>query len=277
VAHSLFVTSAAACLGMLLGLALNIGFSRRTDSPDILCPVCQSPTSLIGNAPFLSWFRITVRCSACDWRETAWINWRDWGREVLALHNPKGEKLSVSSLVVGLCYAALWAIPAWAWGVSFQSLHAVVFGSFLLAIAISDGLIKIIPGEYTVPGILCGLLLSVTPAGPGLVRSLVGCLTGAALIWVLGVVGTWVAGKEAMGGGDIDLMAMVGAFLGPRAVFLTVFLGAFAGTLTYGPLLLVRREWGQQIPFGVYLALGAGIAFVAGDALVREYLRLVLG
>jgi leader peptidase (prepilin peptidase)/N-methyltransferase len=250
---------------------------HRTDPPEVQCPVCSSPTTFIGNIPFLSWFRVTLRCSKCDWRETAWLNWREWIRDVGALHNPKGEEFRASYLVVGLSFAALWGISTWVWGVNFRTLQAGVFGTFLLAIAISDGLIKIIPGEYTVTGILAGLLLSVTPAGPGFLRSLVGCVIGAVLIWVIGVVGTWAAGKEAMGGGDIDLMAMVGAFLGTKAVFLTVFLGAFAGTLIYGPLLLIRREWGQQIPFGVYLALGAGIAFVAGDSLIRAYLRLVLG
>ena len=276
-AHSVVWAVAAALLGFLLGFTLNIGFSSRVDPPEEMCPSCQSPTSFIGNVPFLSWFRVTLRCTKCDWQETTWISWPEWVRDTLALHNPRRIQFTSSYILVALAFAALWGVPTWLWGVNFKTLQAVVFGSLLLAIAISDGLIKIIPGEYTVTGIVLGLLLSFTPAGPGFLSSLIGCITGAGLIWVIGLVGTWWAGKEAMGGGDIDLMAMVGAFLGPKAVFLTVFLGAFAGTLIYGPLLLLRREWGQQIPFGVYLAVGAGITFVAGDALIREYLRLVLG
>src|SRR6185503_4763544 len=145
--------------------------------------------------------------------------------------------------------------------------QAVALGTFLLAIAISDAAIMIIPGEYTLGGIVVALTLSGFGMPPGFRQSLLGCVTGAALIWLVGVAGTWVFKKEAMGGGDIDLMAMVGAFLGVKAVFLTVFLGAAAGTLIYGPLLLVRRGWGQHLPFGVYLALGAAVTFVAGDAI----------
>jgi leader peptidase (prepilin peptidase)/N-methyltransferase len=277
VPHNLLVTGLAAALGFLLGALLTVGFVRRTSPPDPLCPKCQSPTSFIGNIPFLSWFRLTVRCSKCDWQETSWMNWTEWARDVIALHDPRRATFTRRHVAVGLAFAALWATATWAWGANVRTLYAVVFGSLLLAIAISDGLIKIIPGEFTITGIVLGLLFSVIPGGLGLAWSLVGCVVGAGLIWVVGVVGTRMAGREAMGGGDIDLMAMVGAFLGTKAVFLTVFLGALIGTVVYGPLLLFRREWGQQVPFGVYLAFGAGIAFLAGDVLIREYLRLVLG
>ncbi len=267
----------AAVIGFALGAVINIGLTRRTDTPDPVCPQCGSPTSFIGNVPFLSWFRVTLRCSRCDWRETTLLDWSQWIREVATLHSPRGARWSASYLLVGMAYAATCGICVATAGWTFTALQSAAFVSLLLAISISDVKIKIIPGEYTIPGIVVGLAAGIAGAPPGPVQSVLGCLVGAGLIWGLGVVGTWMFKKEAMGGGDIDLMAMVGAFLGVKAVFLTVFLGAAAGTLIYAPLLLIRRDWGQQIPFGVYLATGAVITMAAGESLIAAYLRLVLG
>jgi leader peptidase (prepilin peptidase)/N-methyltransferase len=267
----------ASAVGYVVGAVLNIGLSRRVPQPDPVCPRCGAPVSFVNNLPFVSWFRVTLRCTRCDWQETDSLDWFSWGREVLALHGLRGLRLTPSFFLVGLAFAALWGTSAGVWGGTPRAIQAATLGSFLLAIAISDARIMIIPAEYTLGGIATALLLGLFGKGIGLAQSILGCVAGALLIWSVGVVGTRLLKKEAMGGGDVDLMAMVGAFLGVKAVFLTVFLGALAGTLVYGPLLLVRRGWGQHLPFGVYLALGAAITFVAGDALIAAYLRLVLG
>ena len=180
-------------------------------------------------------------------------------------------------MLTGLAFAVTWGAWVAAWGVTPETARVIALSSLLLAIAISDALIMIIPSEYTLAGILIALVASALGSPPGFAQSVLGCVTGAAVIWLVGVMGTWVFKKEAMGGGDIDLMAMVGAFLGVKAVFLTIFLGALVGTIVYAPLLLLRRDWGRQLPFGVYLALGALVTCAAGDAIVAGYFRLVLG
>src|SRR6266581_1551243 len=100
-----------------------------------------------------------------------------------------------------------------------------------------------------------------------------------AVVALLRVVGAWVLKQEAMGWGDIKMMAMVGAFVGWRNVLLTVFLGAIVGTVFYLPLLVadLRRMRRHELPFGVFLAVGAAITFVAGDGLISWYLQFVRG
>jgi len=90
----------------------------------------------------------------------------------------------------------------------------------------------------------------------------------------VGLLGEWVFKKPAMGGGDIKMMAMVGAFLGPAGAMLTIFLGALAGTLVFAPLSLKTKK---EVPFGVFLGLGAAIAFLFGQWLVEWYSQAVFG
>ena len=88
------------------------------------------------------------------------------------------------------------------------------------------------------------------------------------------MIGEWVFKEEAMGGGDVKMMTMVGAFVGWQGVLLTVFLGALLGTLIFVPLTLRKK---RLVPFGVFLALGAAAAFVAGDAIVTWYSEFLRG
>jgi leader peptidase (prepilin peptidase)/N-methyltransferase len=94
------------------------------------------------------------------------------------------------------------------------------------------------------------------------------------VLLAVGVLGEWVFKKPAMGGGDIKMMAMVGAFLGPAGAMLTIFLGALAGTIVFAPLSLKTKK---EVPFGVFLGLGAAIAFLFGEALVDWYSNTVFG
>src|SRR5256885_2192603 len=95
-----------------------------------------------------------------------------------------------------------------------------------------------------------------------------------ALLYAVARVGQWVFKEEAMGGGDVKMMAMVGAFLGWKGVLLTIFLGALLGSLIFVPLSLKKK---RLVPFGVFLALGAGVTFVAGDAIIAWYLHFLRG
>jgi leader peptidase (prepilin peptidase) / N-methyltransferase len=96
-----------------------------------------------------------------------------------------------------------------------------------------------------------------------------GAAVGFGLLWAVGAAGTWAFKEEAMGGGDVKMMAMVGAFLGWQGVLLTVFLGAVAGSAVFVPLHLAGRK--KLVPFGVFLAIGAGITYLVGPALVAWY------
>jgi leader peptidase (prepilin peptidase)/N-methyltransferase len=109
----------------------------------------------------------------------------------------------------------------------------------------------------------------------GLVFSLIGGAVGFGILWVVGWLGTLILKQDAMGGGDIKMMAMVGVFVGWTGVLLTIFLGALIGTLIFLPLTLLGRK--KLVPFGIFLAIGAGIAYLFGTKLVQWYAITYLG
>jgi len=102
-----------------------------------------------------------------------------------------------------------------------------------------------------------------------------GAAAGFALLFAVAQVGQWAFKEEAMGGGDIKMMAMVGSFVADwRKVLLTVFLGALLGSLIFVPLSLKKK---RLVPFGVFLALGAAVTFVMGDAIIAWYQHFLHG
>src|SRR5207247_8844782 len=108
----------------------------------------------------------------------------------------------------------------------------------------------------------------------GFLQAVLVAVAGFALLFVVAQAGRWAFREEAMGGGDIKMMAMVGSFIGWKGVLLTVFLGAVAGSVVFLPLSLKRK---RLVPFGVFLAVGAGVTFVAGDAIIQWYLAFLRG
>jgi leader peptidase (prepilin peptidase)/N-methyltransferase len=159
-------------------------------------------------------------------------------------------------------------------GLSWQALATALFFTLLLGIALTDARAYVIPDQFTLGGLVIGLLLSLAPGGIEPLQAVLGAVLGFVLLWVVAVLGEWAFKKPAMGGGDIKMMAMVGAFLGPVGVLLTIFLGALAGSLIFGPISL---RTGKLVPFGIFLALGAGIAQPWGQAIVDWYLRTFVG
>src|SRR6266516_2113769 len=108
----------------------------------------------------------------------------------------------------------------------------------------------------------------------GFLQALLGAAVGFVLLWLVGMAGTWVFKEEAMGGGDVKMMAMVGSFVGWRGVLLTVFAGAALGSLIFIPLSIKKK---RLVPFGVFLAVGAVVAFVFGNAIIAWYGHFLKG
>jgi leader peptidase (prepilin peptidase)/N-methyltransferase len=170
--------------------------------------------------------------------------------------------------------AAVWAAAVWYYGLGLTALTAAVFGTILLGIAVTDARHYLIPDEYTIVGLPLGLLLAVAGGWPGLLEAAVGAAFGFVLLYAVAWAGERVFRKEAMGGGDIKMMAMVGAYVGWKGVLLTIFGGALLGTLIFVPLTLRKK---QLVPFGVFLAAAAALTFVFGDAVLAWYLDFALG
>jgi leader peptidase (prepilin peptidase)/N-methyltransferase len=192
----------------------------------------------------LSWLVLRGRCRAC------------------------GQPISVQYPLVEAAVAAIWAGAMWRHDASPEGLAAGLFGTILLGIAVTDARHYLIPNEYTLGGLPVGLALSWRAGLDGFLAALAGAAAGFALLYTIAWAGEKVFKEEAMGGGDVKMMAMVGAFVGWKGVLLTVFGGALLGSMVFVPLSLKKR---RLVPFGVFLAAAAALTFELGDAVLAWY------
>ncbi|MBW3573215.1 MAG: prepilin peptidase [Gemmatimonadetes bacterium] len=244
----------AGLVGAAVGSFLNVCVYRwpadlSVVSPPSRCGACETPIRWHDNVPVVGWLWLRGRCRAC------------------------GVRISIQYPLVELLTAALWVMAVWRFGVSWQALSTALFFTILLGIALSDARTYIIPDQFTLGGLVLGLALSFAPGGMEPLRSVIGAALGFALLWLVAVVGEWAFKKPAMGGGDIKMMAMVGAFLGPLGVLLTIFLGALFGSLIFAP---ISYRTGKLVPFGIFLAVGAAITEPFGTAIIDWYVRTFL-
>jgi prepilin signal peptidase PulO-like enzyme (type II secretory pathway) len=170
--------------------------------------------------------------------------------------------------LVELVTALLWVAAALRYGLAWQALSMALFLTILLGIALTDARTYIIPDEFSLGGLLLGLLLALAPGTLSFWQALAGAALGFGILFLAGALGEWWMKKPAMGGGDIKMMAMVGAFLGPLGAVLTIFLGALVGTLVFGPYSL---RTGKLVPFGIFLAIGAAVTQAWGGDILRWY------
>src|SRR5204862_2614041 len=174
--------------------------------PPSTCPLCGRRSAWRDNVPVVSWLLLHGRCRSC------------------------GHPISMQYPIIEAVVAVLWIAAMLAYGPTARFVEAVVLGTILLGIAITDARHYLIPDEYNWTGLVLGLGLSLTAGVPGFIEGVMGAATGFALLYAVGLVGGWVFEGEAMGGGDLNAMARVGAFVGWKGVLLTIFAGALFGS-----------------------------------------------
>lgn len=241
-------------VGAALGSFLNVCVYRwpRDESvvrPRSRCPGCGSAIAWYDNVPIVSWLALRGRCREC------------------------GSRISPRYPLVELAVAVIWGGSALLFGVEYEAARAATFATILLGIALTDAEHYIIPDEFSLGGLVLGLVLAFLPGGLTIVQAAIGAVVGFALLSLVAVLGEWAFKKPAMGGGDIKMMAMIGAFTGLAGVFLAIFLGSLLGAVVFGPISL---KTGRLVPFGIFLALGSLVTFLWGDQLIDWYLRTVL-
>ena len=239
----------AGVLGLVLGSFLNVCTLRwPTDEsvvrPPSRCPGCGSSIRWFDNVPVLSYLVLRGRCRSC------------------------GLSISPQYPLVELATGLIWAGAFLQYGLTFEALRGALFLTLLLGIAITDARFYIIPDQFSLGGAVLGLALSPLPGGLAFLDSLLGALVGFGLLWLVARLGGWLLKKDAMGGGDLKMMAMVGAFLGIPGVLLTVFLGALLGSVVFGP---IAWKTGKLVPFGIFLAAGAAVPWGWGPDLIQWY------
>jgi len=178
-------------------------------------------------------------------------------------------------MIVEILTAALFALLISQMGLGIQGLVFIALGCGMLVATFIDFEFQIIPDEITYGGMILGLLLST--AYPylhntanrlnALLSSFSGLLIGGALIYAIGVVGKIIFKKEAMGGGDVKFLAMIGAFVGVRYVILIFFLAPFFGSIVG---IIAKLKYKQDIiPYGPYLSLATLVVVLWGEEMLR--------
>lgn len=247
-------------LGAIIGSFLNVCIYRlpRGESivmPPSSCPNCKRNILWYDNIPVVSYLLLGARCRFCKAR----ISFRYFLVEVL------------TAIFLVLLYAAFKEDMARFYAYS-------VLGCCLIVATFVDFEINEIPDEVSIGGLVVGLVLSfafpsIFAGGMSNLSSLresaIGALAGGASIYLMGFFGELVFKKEAMGGGDVKLMAMIGAFLGWRLVIFTFFLAPLFGSIV--GLILKIRDGREIIPYGPYLSLAAIVAIFFGNRILGTF------
>lgn len=243
--------------GAVIGSFLNVCIHRlpREESvawPASRCPSCGKPIAIYDNIPIVSYLVLRGRCRACG--------------VPIAIRYPLVEGANA------IGYLAVF----WIFGFTGEAYVYAGLLSALIVITGTDLSHTMIPDAVTVPGIVIGLLCAAVILPIGIVDSLLGLLLGGGLLWALAWASPYVFGKEGMGGGDIKLMAMVGAFIGWKPVLLAIMIGSFLGSAVGVGLIalgIMRRD--QYIPFGPFLAAGSLLALLFHQPLLDWYWSLI--
>jgi len=270
----------AFAIGAAIGSFLNVCVARwprelSVVRPRSRCPWCGHQLAWFENIPLVSWLALRARCRCCD------------------------EPISIQYPLVELTVALGWMLSFGYFGPTLVALRVAVFGTVLLGIALTDVQHYLIPDGFTVFGLLWVIAMSVVgmfvgDQGPfvGPYDTIVGACAGAGLVAIVGWLGEAALKREAMGMGDVTLMAFAGAALGPARAIVTVFAGAILGAVTFlvvvYPVARVRQSAYREqtelalgggtfeaplVPFGVFLAPAALVTLLWGDAMVAWLLR----
>ena len=241
--------------GALIGSFLNVCILRLPEEESIItpgshCPRCKNPIKFYDNIPLVSYVLLKGRCRYCHCP--------------ISIQYPLIEGITaVGSLILFMKF-----------GPSLSYLFYFSFVAALIAITVIDLYHQIIPDVISLPGVGVGLLASLVLPQLTFFDSLIGFLLGGGSLFLVATLYHWVFKREGMGGGDVKLLAMIGAFLGWKAVILTILLSSLIGSIT-GIIIMVSKgkDFKYAIPFGPFLSLGAMIALFYQNEIIFWYLR----
>jgi len=241
-------------LGLIVGSFSNVCIYRIPRNESIIfpashCPKCRRNISPKDNIPLLSYILLKGRCRNCK------------------------SKISIQYPIVELLTGLIYLIIYLTYGLSVQFLIYIILSSALIIIAFIDLNEQIVPDVISLPGIVIGFILSFFVPYISFINSVLGIFAGGGIILIIGLAGSIIFKKEAMGGGDVKLAAMIGAFLGWRYIIISLFLGFFLGALA-GIILILSKIKSREdvVPFGPFIVLGSLITLLWGEKIISWYL-----
>jgi leader peptidase (prepilin peptidase)/N-methyltransferase len=248
-----FMLLLAGVVGLSIGSFLNVCIYRLPRGQSLIrpasrCPSCGRPLRWFDNVPVVSWIALGGRCGQCH------------------------ARIPVQYPIVELVTAALFVLVVWLTPPGPLLASRLVLTTALVVLFAIDLEHHILPNVITLPGIVVGFLFSLI-APPGWSSSLIGIVVGAGVLYWIATLYYMVRREEGLGMGDVKMLGMIGAFLGWRAVLLTLVLSSFAGALIgMGLMVTGRGTMKYALPFGTFLALGALVSMLAGDTIIGWYL-----
>jgi len=246
---------ASILLGAIVGSFLNVCILRLPKEESIItpgshCPHCKKPIAFYDNIPLVSYFILRGKCRHC--------------KKKISLQYPIVEGITaLSSLLLFIKF-----------GPSLPYLLYFAFVSSLIVITGIDLSHQIIPDLISLQGIGVGLLGSLLFLPLTFLNSLFGVLLGGGSLFLVATLYQWLFKREGMGGGDVKLLAMIGSFLGWKAVILTILIGSLIGSITGIVIILLRgKDFKYAIPFGPFLSLSAVISLFYQNEIISWYLQ----
>ncbi len=284
--------------GLVFGSFLNVCIYRMPRglsvvAPRSACPKCNTPIAAYDNIPVLSWVLLGGRCRSCKASIT--------------------PRYAAVELLTGI----LFALCAWYFPSPLEAVKYMVFSFLSLGLVFTDCENRILPDRLTLPGFFLGLLFSVVVPLNGVLEivfagylnnrilslgdALLGAFLGGGFIWAVGELYFRLRGMQGMGFGDVKLLLLIGAFVGPRLTLLTIcvasILGAIVGLVLFPAILRKRRNAVvlkrrfpdekqrrqeayqsamrcMRLPFGSFLGIAAVLAAFVGEPVLRWYIRL---
>ena len=242
-----------ACIGSFLNVCIyRIPAGTSIVRPPSSCPRCKNEIAFYDNIPILSWLLLLGKCRACG--------------------APIAVRYPLVELMTGLFAAACIVF----FGPTWHALAAFAFIAVLIVVAFIDLDHRIIPDAISLPGIPIFFIAAIAATDLTWQSSVVGVLAGGGSLFAVAWGYQTITGREGMGGGDIKLLAMIGAFIGWRGILFTLFAASAIGTLI-GIVAMIRSGKGMKlaIPFGPFLALGAVLYLFFGVPIFHWYFGML--
>lgn len=244
----MFLEIVIALIGAAVGSFLNVCVRRIPLDESIIappshCPNCNYAIRFYDNIPLVSYLLLRGKCRNC------------------------GERISIRYPLVELATALLALVLFWKFGMTFRFLICFIFSCVLLTITLIDFDHQIIPDILTLPGIPLCFLAAVVVLGVPWVDAGLGLLIGGGILYAIAFGYELITKREGMGGGDIKLLAMLGAFFGWKSLLFIVLVSSFAGALVGITAMVIKgKDMKYAVPFGPFLSLAALAYMFWGDA-----------
>lgn len=240
------------CIGSFLNVCIyRIPESKSIISPGSMCPGCNNPIKFYDNIPVLSFLILRAKCRNCN--------------------APISLRYPVVEILTGLFALSVFI----KFGSSIEAPIYFIFITTLLVITFIDIDHRIIPDLISLPGIILFFIASLIIPTISIRDSLIGILVGGGILYVTAELYLRITGKEGMGGGDVKLLAMIGALIGWQGVLFTIFASSLIGTIIGTIMMLIQgKNLKLAIPFGPFLSIGAVVYVFFGNEIINWYFSL---